>query len=218
MATLEKKQLSSDLHYSYYNIEGREVKDIYFYNDGGVIMSISGLLQDHIICSNSCIKDNNKIMKTISICEPVRRIKVNLTRQENFYVYRTKDYKWEDSMVDLYLYVDNDNIVLEKQEKQFVTDKNYGRDRYITTYDVYKVKGDILHTSYHWENDEKVYEVEELTLLSEVDCEKVETELNKQFLIVEKQLEEKHIKLDKYYLEKLVKYFTLQERTIPIED
>ena len=96
----------------YYGIDNKRVDNIIFYDDSG------------IITETGCgwLEGSESVIEEIDVDSPVKRLKVNLTRKENFYV-PAKDY-YGDSVYCLYLYVDGDKIKVENLgESVFWEDK-----------------------------------------------------------------------------------------------
>ena len=91
-----------------YYIDNKEVNNIIFYDDNGIITEVKqGWLEGSQSQKFIFLKD----VEQIDIDTPIKRIKVNLTRKENFYI-PVKNYI-DESCYCLYLYVDGEKIKVE---------------------------------------------------------------------------------------------------------
>lgn len=114
-----------------YGLNGKQVHRIYFYDVNGVILaSRSGWLEkSYRELQENIFYFGTTDVQEIDIVEPVKKIKKDFSIKKNFYVKAEKQYDWEDvaGKYDLYIYIDNSNVRIEKT-------KELTRDEENTTY------------------------------------------------------------------------------------
>lgn len=106
--------------YRPYYIDNKQVDNIVFYDDSGIITETDyGWLEG----SESVKLYFQSDIKEIDIDSPVKRLKVNLTRKENFYI-PVKEHIG-DSVYCLYLYVDGDKIKIDNLGESVFLDSDF---------------------------------------------------------------------------------------------
>lgn len=91
----------------YYTIGNAKVRNIIFYNDNGIIAETN----------QGWIENNGQDIKKIEVENLANRNKVVLTRKENF-VVKTSETDYDGrKYLNIYLYVDGENITIEQTQK-----------------------------------------------------------------------------------------------------
>lgn len=87
-----------------YTINGNEINNIVFYNEDGIIAETN----------QGWIENNRKDITKIEVENLANRNKINLTKKENFVVKTSETDLDGRKKAHLYLYVDGENIAIEK--------------------------------------------------------------------------------------------------------
>ena len=176
-------------------VNGKEINNIIIYKNGKELfklnkgyfeMKINNILSDDII--------------SFKISEPSKAIKLNLNRNDNFYMLDKKNFgRWNEKQYILYI---NENEINVNKIYETLLYENEFEKNFILTADLTFVYG--------CKTKEK--ECKEITVNSRGITRTEITEKGEKFNELLKDLEDKKIKINSYELEQLLKYYDLVKK------
>lgn len=187
-----------------FRYEDMEVEEIFFYNDNGIICRADSKLKNAVLNHEEKKLEEKVIFDFLYLAEkPTKRLKENFTCKDNFYIRKAKKDYSSFGRCSLYLYVDNDNIILEKNDETFVDIVDLETQEIKTTYELHTLKGKIVDNSVYVTTVERPTQV---TLASIINNETVDTPLGiKAREIQERLKKESYITISSYDLVQILK-------------
>jgi len=178
-------------------VNGNEVNNIVIYKNGKELFRLN--------CGFFEMKINNILSEDIiafKISEPVKAIKLNLNRNDNFYMLDKEEFeRWKERKYILYI---NEEEVKVNKIYESLLYKNEFEKKFILTADLTFV--------YSCKTKEKEYK--NITVNSLGIIRREITEKREKFNELLKNLEEKKIKINSYELEQLLKYYNLVKKEV----
>lgn len=178
-------------------VNGNEVNNIVIYKNGKELFKLN--------CGFFEMKINNFLPKDIiafKISEPVKAIKLNLNRNDNFYMLDKENFeRWKERKYILYI-----------NEKEIKINKIYESLLYQNEFEKNFIKTADLTFVYGCSTKEKEYK--NITVDSLGITRREITEKGKSFNSLLKDLEDKKIKINSYELKELLKYYDLVKKEV----